>query len=704
MRFSLQEIKKSIHRRGGSLSLALHFLRPGEFSTEIEQLISYHERLLGQPHRQFSSDDACAYIGDYRLAHCLIATLSNWYSWQQREWTEVTQGHLPEHFPTSSAQLRLALYTYVNEHYHGFLDTHTRSAALEQFAEKYHLSVPDLEYLLVLDSEEEAFLIRTTAEPPTAQEVATLYNQWAFEAALFNASSVHFAIDYTAFSNASSPVGTGLITSASPISTGIGAVIKRLCYLARKLGVYYDLTYEESNPVGEAHLNSNNHLMNGFDTLSPKAVPTYLHLTLYGPQEVTGTPQQYGIRLARLCRMLLDYSVPKTETGRKKGKRTGFTSAIREAEATVHFLQRTYTFVMDSSMFQLMTPLEMEEVSPQGTLSPEAIPSTSARVSPIDLSRNEASPLFDSSIEASFAEAFTALANSQGVDGWRLEREPEPLLLDQSIFIPDFALSRAQRRIYVEILGFWTLAYRERKIQKLQQLQGRNDLLLAIPDEAKDAFASIAPHFPIVTYNRQLSATEVLQTLRSHYDDFTERLVALDIAQVRTLVIKKGLLPERACYEVLHCYRRSELQRAAERVVNEEVAFVPGLGLYQIAALEQLKHSFLTWMSTVGSLPLREVLSEMRARWSMLTDCEDATLEALLGIWPEVQVQRSSIFDAVVELASDIKTSSIDSESLPIVGTQLIAAPKEMKKQVREKRVILKKRSVNEAKQEDLWG
>src|SRR5947209_1393974 len=116
--------------------------------------------------------------------------------------------------------------------------------------------------------------------------------------------------------------------------TGVGAVIKRLCYLARVLGVYYDLSYD-----AEA------------TTTAPR-----LHLTLYGPQEVTGTPQQYGLRLARLCRMLLGYSIPKTEIGRKKGKRAGLTSAIVEAEATVHFLQRTYTFLMDTHMLSLIEP------------------------------------------------------------------------------------------------------------------------------------------------------------------------------------------------------------------------------------------------------------------------------------------------------------------------------------------------------------
>ena len=106
-----------------------------------------------------------------------------------------------------------------------------------------------------------------------------------------------------------------------------------------------------------------------------------------------------------------------------------------------------------------------------------------------------ASTVFDSSIEQSFSASFVSLASSQGCQRLAFERKPEPLLLPASIFIPDFALTRGPRRIYVEILGFWTPSYRERKIQKLQQLLGRDDLLLAIPVEAKDAFASIVAPF-----------------------------------------------------------------------------------------------------------------------------------------------------------------------------------------------------------------
>ena len=46
MRFSLQDIKKQVHRRGNTLTVSLHFLHPGELRGEIERLVSYHEQLL----------------------------------------------------------------------------------------------------------------------------------------------------------------------------------------------------------------------------------------------------------------------------------------------------------------------------------------------------------------------------------------------------------------------------------------------------------------------------------------------------------------------------------------------------------------------------------------------------------------------------------------------------------------------------------
>ena len=343
-------------------------------------------------------------------------------------------------------------------------------------------------------------------------------------------------------------------------------------------------------------------------------------------------------------------------------------------------MQRAYNFSMDAQLLSLL-PGETKQ----------------------DDTHFDASTLFDSSIEQSFSEAFAALAGSQGVDGWCLEREPEPLLLPTSIFIPDFALTRARQRIYVEILGFWTPAYREKKVQKLQQLRGRTDLVLAIPVEARDAFAAIGTDFPIVYYSGQLSVTEVLQLLRAHYDDFAARLAQIDVSTVRVSVEQAGLLPERLCYELLNAYRRSELQQAAERVVDARIMFMPGIGLYALDWLERLKKSFLAWMLTAHRVTLSEVLREARIRWPILSTCEDATIEALLDLWPEVQVRRDSIFEAMVEIV--VEDLAAVQEPAAEEVQQVVSVPA-AKKVVRERRVSVKRRAAVEQQttQGDLWG
>lgn len=656
MRFSLQDLKKHIQRRGNDLALHVSFLREGDMQMEIGQLISYHERLLDLSQEHFSSDEARACIGDYRLANCLLATMSAWYSWQQRPWGEALHdcdeqaaALLEAAGITSSSQLRLALYTSVNQNQQGFLAAESRAERLEAFAAPFCLSAQELENLLALDHDEQSLLTRITPAPPTRGEVAALYNRWAFEAALFNASSVQLVIDCQKFEAALSTTS----------QTGVGSIIKRLCYLARKIGVYYDLEYE---PVAN------------------RAPLSLLRLTLYGPQEMTGAPQQYGLRLARLCRLLLGYNRPA-------GKRMAEVAwqhqavipatAIVEAEANVHFLQRVYRFDVAAALRHLR---------PQ---EGDAAPEDERRVGDTAL-------IFDSSIEQGFAEAFAALSQGYGVDGWELAREPEPLLSSQGIFIPDFAMTRGQQRLYVEILGFWTPAYRERKIKKLQQLADRGDIVLAIPGEAREAFGAIAAHFPILWYKDHLSVTELLEMLRTHYDDFAQRMTQLDVEGVRQEVARVGLLPEQMCYNLLHCYRRSELAQAGERIGGNGITFVAGIGLYADNWLERLKPQFITWAKGLGVAPLADVLQESRERWPTLAACPDGTLEALFGLWPEARIHRASIFDATLHITDGEPATRLYEET-PLAST--VPA----KKILRERRAAPRKRVDTEAQQDHLW-
>lgn len=109
---------------------------------------------------------------------------------------------------------------------------------------------------------------------------------------------------------------------------------------------------------------------------------------------------------------------------------------------------------------------------------------------------------YDSSVEERFAAAFEShfaprdAGHAGGADaarrpasdhlGWRLVREPGPLIAAGRAMIPDFAFERFGRRVYLEIVGFWTRDYLRKKSEKVAALlEGSGgappaDLLVAV--------------------------------------------------------------------------------------------------------------------------------------------------------------------------------------------------------------------------------
>ena len=87
---------------------------------------------------------------------------------------------------------------------------------------------------------------------------------------------------------------------------------------------------------------------------------------------------------------------------------------------------------------------------------------------------------FDSFVETKFAMQFEKFHT-----GWKLVREPDPLILPGGrAFIADFLFERYGKKIYFEIIGFWTVQYLERKFKKIYEISkfsdNKNDLLIAI--------------------------------------------------------------------------------------------------------------------------------------------------------------------------------------------------------------------------------
>jgi uncharacterized protein len=91
--------------------------------------------------------------------------------------------------------------------------------------------------------------------------------------------------------------------------------------------------------------------------------------------------------------------------------------------------------------------------------------------------------MYDSSLERTFASEFGDFEEKFGSERgkWRLMREDQVLVLDGTVMIPDFLLVHTQdeqRRILIELVGFWSPRYLKTKIAKVQAAQCPNLLLL----------------------------------------------------------------------------------------------------------------------------------------------------------------------------------------------------------------------------------
>ena len=127
---------------------------------------------------------------------------------------------------------------------------------------------------------------------------------------------------------------------------------------------------------------------------------------------------------------------------------------------------------------------------------------------------------FDSAIEKEFYQL--------GFKGWTVRREPAVLQAGKYAFIPDFSLERNDTRIYVEIIGFWTPEYLKHKIQKVNQLQEKESMILLVNRN----LACTGSEFQaenLLFYDKKIPHLEIIKILRRYEEkQHAEEVTKLD--------------------------------------------------------------------------------------------------------------------------------------------------------------------------------
>ncbi len=147
-------------------------------------------------------------------------------------------------------------------------------------------------------------------------------------------------------------------------------------------------------------------------------------------------------------------------------------------------------------------------------------------------------PSFDSEVERRFYYGFRALNT-----GWTITRESEPLMAGDDVFIPDFTLSRGDAKVYVEIVGFWTKDYLERKVRKLSSLKGVDLIVVA---DASHSSTKVSTLPGVVFFEKDVPLKPILDRLESkHVEQPVDQLPAAealgDVVDLLTLKKRFGV-------------------------------------------------------------------------------------------------------------------------------------------------------------------
>jgi uncharacterized protein len=248
--------------------------------------------------------------------------------------------------------------------------------------------------------------------------------------------------------------------------------------------------------------------------------------SLEGPLSLFKLTDRYGTLLAKLLPSIIFSSDKKRESSGDGGEWHLDAWIVRKTMDG----RKIYEFkISKNEIPELMT-------DPYSSFPPSSI--TQKEVAGSSSLYNDYN-IFDSAVEEKFAKRF-----EQAETGWRLTREPDPLVLSNGgAFIPDFMFEKYDKKIYLEIVGFWTKEYLERKLQKLADIfisaysrKKRNnnnyktDLLsIALNEDfacSKSSFSSIVPKEQLIFYkNDTVPVKPILDYLKSIDREMIERKV-----------------------------------------------------------------------------------------------------------------------------------------------------------------------------------
>jgi hypothetical protein len=203
---------------------------------------------------------------------------------------------------------------------------------------------------------------------------------------------------------------------------------------------------------------------------------------------------------------------------------------------------------------------------------------------------------YDSTVEQDFAEQFQGLKT-----GWQLKREPEPVPAGKQVIIPDFSLEKEGVKVYMEIVGFWTLEYLLRKMEKLKKVEA--NMLIAVNEKlACEKLANLEKNtqLDIIYYHDKIPLAQVLRYLEKAFRNL--QTTQMGLLKSLPVVFTEPIVN----YEEFAARIGVSMEAVREALAEkppEGYTVMPN-GLVRKDKLEQMRNTIEEQLSVTGRLPL----------------------------------------------------------------------------------------------------
>jgi len=142
---------------------------------------------------------------------------------------------------------------------------------------------------------------------------------------------------------------------------------------------------------------------------------------------------------------------------------------------------------------------------------------------------NEDDIKFDSRNEEQFYNELSLYASD-----WEIRREPTFIKAGNYVIIPDFGFYKNGMKVFLEVVGFWTREYIEKKIKKFNQTDTK--IIVALNQNLKCSSLD----FPgdVIFYKKHIPIKPILEILKRE----EERKIKHDINSIHTIKIDEDII------------------------------------------------------------------------------------------------------------------------------------------------------------------